>query len=161
MDTPAFWGFVGVIVGGAITGLTTLGVEWFKSRGESNLDKAKREDDRRLGLDTFQRETLLAVQNAIEEVNAVLVQMMSDTVDPTMPDRYRVATSRLLMLRSRVADDAVREATSNYIAAIGDLTRTRDADQRQEAFTRAGQNARTAIDRAGVLVRGTFRVDAA
>ena len=42
MDTPASWGFAGVIVGGLVTGLTTLGVEWLRSKGEWSIDQKKR-----------------------------------------------------------------------------------------------------------------------
>jgi hypothetical protein len=61
----AVWGFIGVVTGGLITGIVTVISERMRADKEAALDSAKRQDDRRIGSDAFQRQTLLALQEAL------------------------------------------------------------------------------------------------
>ena len=64
MDAAA-WGFVGVVIGGVITGGVAIAAEWLRGRHESILDSSKRGDDRRLAREAFQRENLLDLQRLL------------------------------------------------------------------------------------------------
>jgi hypothetical protein len=61
----AVWGVIGVIVGGLITGLVSVGAEWLRGKQAADLDGIKRTDDRRIKLDDIQRATLLEATGAV------------------------------------------------------------------------------------------------
>jgi len=110
----ATWGFVGVIVGGLITGLLTLGVELIRANRAAALDGAKRRDDRQLGRDQFQRETLLELQGAVTNFATALGRLHSVRTPEAVAEASRAA---LLVgtLGSRVDDDLVRTASDKLV----------------------------------------------
>ena len=63
----AIWGFIGVVVGGLIAGTIAIVAERIRGANEASLDGARRQDDRRLGRDDSQRETLLRLQDAVND----------------------------------------------------------------------------------------------
>ena len=162
----AIWGFVGVVVGGVITGILTLGTEVVRANKQADLDGAKRSDDRRLAMNTFQRETLLALQDAMNDLNGVVVKLMADrptVADPGSLSRYeqtvndyRLTSASVILLTTRVADDEVREFTTEFVKGVSALTRAGDDAERQEAFNVAGRWSGKAIQRSGELIRSTF-----
>lgn len=157
---PAIWGFVGVIIGGLITGLVSIRLETIRADKAAALDSAKRRDDRELALDQFQREALLAMQDAVGDVNAHMIRhrMRFDGVVPApdTPEKYRIATGRVIMLRSRIADEQIREAAATFVQVVGQMTATQDAISAEEGIARAAVPARIVIERSGELIRATF-----
>lgn len=172
-DNPGFAAFVGVIVGGIITGITTLGVEWLRSNGEWTTDQKKREDNRRLGLEELQRVTLLELQGAVidmarsaAQINLHDLRHFHETgrwertqVGEELAEFDRVARQRANALKTRVADDEARE----LIEQIGQehhamlvATNATDADQ---ANLRATRLTAAFMEKSGALIRATFRVD--
>jgi hypothetical protein len=148
----ATWGFVGVIVGGLITGLLTLGVELIRANKAASLDSAKRRDDRQLGRDQFQRETLLELQRAVTEFMTALGRLHSIRTSDAVADASRAA---LLVgtLGSRVDDDLVRMATDQLLTTSAGVLRGEPADA---AFDGATTIAVAANSRAGEIIRATF-----
>jgi hypothetical protein len=160
----AIWGFVGVVVGGLITGLVSIRLETIRSDKASALDGARRHDDRRLALDQFQRETLLALQEAVGDVNAHMIRhrLRFEGVipEPETSETYRVATGKVIMLRSRVMDEQVRQSAADFIQAVGEMTGTRDATSAEAGLGIAAGHARKVIERSGELIRTTFMAPA-
>ena len=157
---PAVWGFVGVIVGGLITGLVTVWAEKIRAEKVAALDSAKRQDDRRLSRDNFQRETLLALQDAVGDVNAMMVRyrvrLDGHAPDADTSDLYRIATGKVITLRSRIGDEQIRDAAGAFIQTAGQMTGTLDAATSDEALGRAAGHARRVLDRSGELIQATF-----
>ena len=67
----AIWAVVGLLLGSLITGYFANRRERIRADREAALDGAKRQDDRRLGRDSFQRESLLALQDAMNTLEVV------------------------------------------------------------------------------------------
>lgn len=157
---PAVWGFVGVIVGGLITGLVTIWAEKIRADKVAALDSAKRQDDRRLSRDNFQRETLLALQDAIGDVNAMMVRyrvrLEGHAPAADTPALYQAATGNVITLRSRIGDEQIREAAGAFIQAAGQMTGARDGSTSDDALGRAAGHARRVLDRSGELIQATF-----
>jgi hypothetical protein len=121
---PAVWGVIGVIVGGLITSSVTLGAEIVRGRNAASLDRKKRDDDRQLARDAFQRETLLALQEALNRWMRAVAQMsMWDTRSlreqgrlVLLPEDLNTevfeAGIRMMFLTERVTDDDLREVLS-------------------------------------------------
>lgn len=120
---PAGWAVIGVIVGGAVTGLVTLGATWLQNKAASDLDAAKRLDDRRLARDAFQRDNLLETQVALNDwVRAVAVARMQDekalrsgsaSLPVQLPEAMAEAElstgRRFMFLTERLLDDDLRK----------------------------------------------------
>ena len=142
---PAVWGFIGVIVGGLITGMVTLGVELIRANKAASLDSAKRQDDRQFGRDQFQRETLLELQGAIEDLMLALGQIVKGGPGSEFA-RTGLPVGRL---GSRVDDDLVRMAAENLIELGAAIVRG------EGGFDEAVVISRAAVSRSGELVRAT------
>ena len=156
----AVWGFVGVVIGGIITGFVSIRLETIRADREASLDSAKRADDRRLGRDAFQREGLLALQDAVGEVNSSLVKYRTRQAgyvpEADLPVRYQASTFRVITLRSRVADKEIREAAAGFIAAAGRITGAHTEADADVALGEAGTFAHRVIERSGELIHATF-----
>jgi hypothetical protein len=118
---------LGVIIGSVLSIAAGAVTEIIRGNGEASLDREKRRDDRRLAETTFQRQTLLDVQEALLEW-ARLNQMHAQAdraafkqtgvwgknlVGPELSEREMNANRRLALLKSRIRDDGLR-------ARIGD-----------------------------------------
>jgi hypothetical protein len=149
----AVWGFIGVIVGGIITGLVTLGVELISANKASALDSAKRQDDRRLGRDNFQRETLLDLQGAIHELMTLLGHLVTHSAPVT--HELNQQALKVGTLGSRVDDEIVRQATEELLEKVAAAMQP-GGSETELAFEEATTIAVAAVDRSGELIRATF-----
>jgi hypothetical protein len=120
-----FWGFVGVLAGGLITGIVTIRAESIRADKVAALDSAKRQDDRQLKRDDIQRQTLLDLQEAVGAWMRVQMQIEhADVIAIRETGRFGrhgdelgaaqlSSTQRLVYLTERVKDDALRERLNN------------------------------------------------
>ncbi len=150
--------FLGVLIGGLITGVVTIGAELIRGRREAGLDSAKRSDDRRLGRDAFQRAQLLELQEAAEQLlNATEAIHFHAQASGTMfglpsalENSYDEAVLRVSKLRSRIADARTREHAEVLLGAAtatlkapdretGNATRQALRDARGQLLTRTGE----------------------
>ena len=169
----AVWGFIGVVVGGIVTGLATIGVEWVRSNHESTLDRDKRVDNRRLALEEFQRNTLVELQRALLDQARAEAEFFMHRLRATkegaghwsairIPDeldeRNRALNQTVSTLTTRVVDDEVRqmvEALSRgYFAGLTAAS----SDEAERAFNGTTQLLKDIQDRTGELIRATFRI---
>jgi len=120
-----WWGFIGVVVGGLITGIVSIGGQWLANRHESDLDGVKRADNLKIKLDDLQRQTLLDLQASIGEwiyndtQRAVLLEDKlkggsgrtgNPDYDRDVLNRSVDAGQRVRYLAERVKDPMVRDA---------------------------------------------------
>jgi uncharacterized membrane protein YcjF (UPF0283 family) len=70
----AMIGFLGVVVGAVVTGFVTLRQTELTSQREREAQQIVREQARKDAHDAFQRENLLALQEAVEDVRRVIVR---------------------------------------------------------------------------------------
>jgi hypothetical protein len=119
---PAVWAFIGVVIGGLVTGGVTLWAAKIQTDGGSRLDSAKRQDDRQLHRDNIQRETLLELQPRLAEwLRAMALGFMADRKALRTSgalgrrgDELSAAeletTRKLMYLTERVKDEELRAA---------------------------------------------------
>lgn len=91
------------------------------------MDREKRADDRRLGRDAFQRETLLALQEATQDLarssrgiylhksGALRGREVWTAVPAPLREQFQQAEVQVSILSSRVADDQVREHADSML----------------------------------------------
>jgi hypothetical protein len=161
---------LGVIIGGVLTTTATLVVELIRAGRESALDKQKRADNRRIDRDVFQRQTLLELQEAVNEVARAAFQvhhhdLMSSQssgkwggvpLPADVNDADRLGRLRMSTLQSRVVDDEVRRLATALTAAAAAVAAAKDATAADQAINRVAHTARQAIERSGELIRATF-----
>lgn len=164
---PAVWGFIGVIVGGVITGLVTLGVELIRAHKAEAFDSAKRQDERQLGRDQFQRETLLKFQDAVndfmrglahvENYNAKVAHRVARPSEPVRRE-FNEAALRVGTLSSRIDSPVVREAAAELMNEGAAIAKGQDSD---EAMKEIGETSLGCLFYTGELIRETFKDPAA
>jgi len=154
MDSAA-WGFLGVVIGGVVTGAITLWAQYLRGRQEADLDSAKRDSQQRIGREGFQQANLLELQVALDEWVGIELGRLEDTIaGERVPDAGARAadapTRRVAYLTERVTDDALRAR----------LTRIRTTawsagveDDLIAARSRLPDEARAAQERVGTLLR--------
>ena len=156
---PTF-GILAVVVGFIIAGAIQILGQVVSGRQATAQDGAKRQDDRRLARDAFQRETLLALQDAIYDFSAINVAYLARhegiVPDADLPTRNRIATARVITLRSRVADEEIRRASADFVKGSGLLSNATNADEATAAWSTALEAAKRAVDRSGALIQATF-----
>lgn len=102
-------GLIGSIVGS----LSTIAVEWFRSKRDRDIRKHERRED-------FQSRSLVELQDALAELHDVAGQLYLTfgTGEKVPPDsligRSSLAEGRVLMLKNRIND----EATIKNVSAI-------------------------------------------
>ncbi len=161
----AIWGFVGVVVGGLITGLVTITAERMRADREVALDSAQRQDARRLARDGFQRENLLELQVKLVDWLRAMTEMYLadrdairstgavDVVPDELSTREATTTRELMVLTDRVLDDELRArlVALRELSAPATMARTaQDVEAANAAIVRAGSEA---IDHIGRVLR--------
>lgn len=169
----AVWGVIGVVIGGVITGLTTLGVAWVRSNAEQDLDSAKRKDDRRLALDQFQRETLLELQDVIGEVARAAARIhlrdqehfretgdWEDTlIAEELDESARATNQRVNALKTRVVDEPARTLVGTILAAQFAIVTAQSEADSIAAMQQVTRQTAAFLDRSGELIRAAYRVE--
>jgi hypothetical protein len=111
--------FLGVILGAAIAGGVSLWQARLTTEREREARREIRELERKDRLDAFQRDNLIALQDAIAKLWPMVLTMSTDSAEPGPLYRSPEASGlywRIHTLRSRIFDDELR-------AVVGDLQR--------------------------------------
>jgi hypothetical protein len=151
----AVWGFLGVVVGGALTGAITIWAQHLRGRQEADLDTAKRQAERRLDRDAFQQANLVELQVALDEWVGIELGRIEDVLagERVADEGVRAAdapTRRLAYLTERVTDDDLR----SRLARIRTTSWTAgDDDGVADARARLTDEARRAQEQLGDRLR--------
>ena len=126
--STAVWGFLGVILGGVLTGAASLLQAQLVARREREAQQALRAQKLSDERAAFQRDTILALQSAMTEFwsNVMTVhleegQPLADVLPPQAAELHW----RINMLRGRVFDDELRRLV---VEVQGQIHRARMAD---------------------------------
>jgi len=154
MDAAA-WGFLGVVIGGVVTGAITIWAQYLRGRQEADLDSAKRQDQQRTGRDGFQQANLLELQVALDEWVGIELGRLEDTIaGERVPDAgVRAAdapTRRLAYLTERLTDDSLRERLTRIRISAWSAGADDDLVAARE---RLPDEARAAQEQVGTLLR--------
>jgi hypothetical protein len=130
----AIFGFVGVLLGSLTTSVLAVYRERLTTRREQDARDAQYERDRKTARDTFQRDSILALQTAIsdliravyQEQDRVLAEFGRTGQWPARQWETPTATGwsdavlRLELARARVFDDQLRTLAAELRALAGD-----------------------------------------
>ena len=83
----AVFGFIGVIIGGVVTGWFTIRAERVRADKAEAVDSARRRDERLLDRDNFQRATLLGLQDVAGELVTLAAQVHANDSAVIREDR--------------------------------------------------------------------------
>ena len=159
MDS-AVWGVIGVLAGVVITGVVTLRAEIIRADRAETLDRWKRQDDRRLGRDDFQRTTMIDLQQAIKELIELEVRWSTSQLKGSaaveLANRHGVVCWQIVTLGWRVADQGTRESVHQLAIAGGEFGKARDASARDAAEGRVNSLAGEVLARTGALIIAFF-----
>jgi len=166
-------GFIGVVIGGIVTGWFTIRAERIRADKATGLDSARRRDDRALDRDNFQRETLLAIQEVAGRLVTLAAAVNREDeasfakTGKWLSGRLRTQTTsdhldnRLAMrkLRSRVVDEEVRALVETMLAADAAVSSGRDPEAARRALADIQTAERRLIERSGELILAAFGAD--
>lgn len=161
-----------VIVGGAIATIAPIIVEILRGKRESDVDRQKRADDRLIERSRIQRETLLELQERLNEFmrgSAAVHLADVDTIrrtgklhrlPPGTDEQAFEAGRRFMFLTERVLDDELRAALTDLrsleatleVAKIMDRDAV-DEDRLNRDFAALSERGRQVQETLGVELR--------
>jgi hypothetical protein len=165
--SEAWFGFLGVIVGA----LVSLFGEQISTRREREARQALRNQERKDRRDAFQRDAILALQDAIAEYER-LASVASEKAlargretgrrtvltgdEAPLPDGYSAAYMRVTMLRARMFDDDLRRVVSDLQHRYSHMVSTTDPDVVREYTLELIPVRRQMEERINVLLKNLF-----
>lgn len=165
MDS-VIWGFIGTLVGA----LASIGTTWISSISNSNLHKQASEQERKERERSFQRNTLLELQDAlsdvlrmitqahIEDVNAYRINgnwgnnMISDEVN----EGELAANRKASILIERVANDKLRTELKEIIILSSSVCRAISYNDAKNIFSKVNMNTKVAMENLGAALRNLY-----
>jgi hypothetical protein len=146
--SEAIFGFLGVIVGAVVS---LLG-EQFTSRREREARQVLREQDRKDRRDAFQRETILALQDALDDLGRAVAQERGKRlaeqattgrwpvklVSQAAPE-YHEARWKVSTLRARIFDPELRRLAGRAHAASDQILLAGDAEDMWERMEQGNE----------------------
>ena len=160
--SEAWFGFLGVIVGAAVS---LLG-ERFTTRRERDARQALRDQQRKDVRDAFQRDAIISLQDAVRDYWGLVVDAHTQIHGPerakpsgetleTVVVRMRVAYAPLTASRAEVFDDPLRRLVKEFDLQTAPATGL-DPQQAREAMKTCYQRLVEIEDRVNALVRDLF-----
>ena len=160
---PAFWVFCGTLIGGAVSVLTT----WFNNTNALQIHRLKSRDERDEKAREFQRETLLATQEAaqnllrlmarahIADINAFRSGQAWELnrLEPPLNEDMRAANGRMALLTERIADDTLRDAIQAFQSSINSVVNATSANSAEEALEKVSFAIPVAMGQIGAALR--------
>lgn len=159
----AVWGLIGTLVGA----FASISTSWLATRTSSRLQQEKLNDERRERARTFQRQTLLDLQEAIHDalrlVNRGYIEdyqanrstkawgknMLSEEVN----EGIRLAQRRVAMLVERVADDELRMQIKTLSGRTGQVILSKSEQEARLYLEQSALEAERVFERLGVALR--------
>ena len=169
----AVFGFIGVIIGGIVTGWFTIRAERVRADKAEAVDSARRRDERLLDRDNFQRATLLGhpgrrgrARDAGRPGPCERLGAFAKTGKwpigraraETTPDHLD-ARLTLRKLQSRVVDEEVRGLVDAMLASDAAVSAASDPESARRALADVQASERRLIARSGELILQAYRAD--
>ena len=162
----AIWGLVGTIVGA----LASIGTTWISSKNASNLHKHTSEQERKERERSFQRNTLLDLQDALSDVFRMMSRgHMEDFKDFKLNDTWGVnkrseevnegellANRKASILIERVSNDNLRVELKNIIFLTTKVSLSNNDNEANKRYIEANIAAQKVMENLGVILRGLY-----
>jgi len=163
-------GFLGVIVGAVVTGYVTLRQTQLATQHEREAQQMLREQERKDRRDAFQRETLLALQDAVEDIREItyreygrrLAIWKHDRRWPSrppgepLPKDWSDADARANKLWARVLDVDLASMVQDFCHTAGLAVTAQTQDRAFDEVNYVSELAHQVNGRIGVLLDDLF-----
>lgn len=162
----AIWGLIGTAIGAAASLLTTF----ITNRHSEVMSVKARSEERLQRFRDFQRETLLELQTALNEVaRTTFLVHLEDTksyvssqewgtgqVPPKLDEECLVARTRVMIFAERVADEAVRKTVKALMEEVGLFISTQSKLEADSSLNKIISLSRASIEMAGKTLRDLY-----
>jgi hypothetical protein len=163
-------GFLGVVVGAVVTGYVTLRQTQLATAREREARQAEREQARKDVRDAFQRENLLALQDAVMDMRKATTDEFErklanekdagywytrDFGEP-LPADWTEADMRVSKLRARVFDDDLRSLVEEFRQMSGLAITAQEAGKAFDRFNEADALTHRINHQIGLLLPDLF-----
>lgn len=164
------WGFIGTVIGAIVGASASVLTTTINSRSAFNLHKVGDELDRAERSRAFQRETLLNVQETVQDLMRLMArahfadkvafrengEWRQNMLGNELDESLLLANRKMTAFVERIADDSLREA---LIDLHGQITQVYQSDSLRDAeiaFRRVGPNFVAVMRRLGGALRATY-----
>ena len=162
----AVWGFIGTIVGA----LASLGTTLLSTRQASSLQASASSFDRAQKHRAFQRDTLLALQDALHDLMRLVARghledreafcetgvWGKEPLTPEVNEGQRLARRQFLILVERVANDALRADLKRVNESLGHVSFRCTEIDADAIFNAASEQATPALEQIGNVLRAQY-----
>jgi gas vesicle protein len=164
------WGLIGTLIGAIVGAAASIITTYLASKNSADLQREADSQERMERARSFQRETLLAVQDALHDALRLMMRahqedlashragtvwgkgMLSTDLDETS----RVANRRLALLNERIAHDSLRNELKALRRNIAHLN-TVSSEHKAEALVQSSvQMADVFMENLGDVLRKTY-----
>lgn len=164
------WGFIGVISGAIIGASTSIITTILTGNNTVRLQQNANNQERMEKARAFQRETLLAIQESINDTLRCMMQIhLADLsadkssgawgrniIDYELDENNRVSNRRLQILTERVADDSLREELSELHSSISRSTCAASKEEAKQRVQSSVAQAEEFMKHLGVVLRNLY-----
>jgi hypothetical protein len=158
--------FVGVILGAAITGAISLAQVRFVTARERKAQQMRREQERVNRREGFERDTLLALQDAISKMREVILReyerktaLMAErgswpeaSASVLLSSEWLQADDRLILLRARVLDEELQQLVDLFGEAISRAMTAKGQAEADDSIVQAGVRLAEINGRIGTML---------
>jgi len=166
----ASWGFVGTLLGAFVGATSSIAATAISSRNAFRLQQSTKEYERAELARAFQRETLLSVQEAVQDLmrSVAKVHLADEAafretkqwgvnqLPDDLAENYRILSQRAHALAVRIADDSLREKIQEVRAKAGCITSAKSYTDATEQFTALTFEYTRTMEHLGSVLRTTY-----
>lgn len=159
----AIWGLIGTVVGA----LASIGTTWLSNLSSHNLQEAKVTAERAERAHAFQRETLLALQEAIHDALRLIARAYiedhqahvagnewgKNNLPEEVNEGIRLAQRKVAILVERVSDDPLRNAVKATMNIAAKVLFANDFGEAEKRFFTVTAEAMLNLEQLGVVLR--------
>ena len=162
----ALWGLLGTIVGA----LASLGATWLSGLHTLRLQQEVKTQERQELARVFQRENLLALQEALHDAMRLVARSHLEDLaafrqgtpwgksylGDDLSESMRLANRKLWILIERVADDYLRTALKTTSGDHGLVCSAESHLDAEAAFMKAANSTNETLEQIGTALRGLY-----
>lgn len=162
----AWWGFIGTVIGA----LASIGTTYLSNKSAIDLQNETSKNERRERHRSFQRETMLQLQDALHDAIRLIAkvhtedkQAFSETgkwgknlLGDELSEGLRLANRKVMLLVERIADDSVRADVKNTMEMATNVTFCESQEQSEALLDRVFNESVVSIEKIGAALRSLY-----
>ncbi len=162
----AVWGLIGTIVGA----LASIGTSWIAARTSSNLQKRSNVLERLENARAFQRESLIALQDALNDCLRMTSRAHfedkvsfaqsgkwgSGLLSEEVNEGILLTRRRVFILIERIANDNLRAELKALMGVSSELIASQNGTQAEALFVRMTDTGNKALENLGSVLRNLY-----